>query len=129
MSGISDRFRRALHEDEETSGQMDASSDNEAPEGSSRVPLAVGQQVEVRTKRGDLVASGYISELNAETRVARVIDRGSGTDLQLDVSPEMYDIWLMDQEPTGQAPTSAKQPRLSVHSKLPGAYVGGRFKH
>ena len=135
MTSFSDQLRRALCEAEEEpqegegqqQGQVDASADNEVPEGASRVPLAVGQQVEVRTKKGDLIATGYISELNTETRVARVIDRGSGTDLQLDVTPDLYDIWLMDQEPTGQAPTPAKQPRLAVHSKLPGAYTGGRF--
>ena len=135
MTSFSDQLRRALCEAEEEpqegegqqQGQVDASADNEVPEGASRVPLAVGQQVEVRTKKGDLIATGYISELNTETRVARVIDRGSGTDLQLDVTPDLYDIWLMDPEPTGLAPTPAKPARLSVHSKLPGAYTGGRF--
>lgn len=138
MRSLVEDFARALQEqpqgeeepEDGQQGQVDAAAETEAPEGATRVPLAVGQQVEVRTRRtGELIATGYISELDTETRVARVIDRGSGTDLQLDVDPDMYDIWLQDEGPTGTAPTPAKQPRLSVHSKLPGAYVGGRFKH
>lgn len=130
-------FAGALHEDEEDEGepegQVDGANEQEVPEGASRVQLAVGQHVEVRTREGDgrrggdLIATGYISELNTETRVVRIVDRGSGTDLQIDADPEMYDIWLQDREVTGKAPTPAKKPRSSANPRRPGAYVGGQI--
>jgi len=78
-----------------------------------RVPLSIGQWVEIRSKlTGELVAAGDIMELVPSAGVVRVTDRMSGSDLQIDVDPSEYDVWIVERDVVGDAP---------------GSRVGGRF--
>ena len=89
--------------------------------------LGIGQHVEIRTKAGELVAVGDITELSPETMTVTVMDRASGSDLGIQVDPNLYDIWVREYDAPGDAPTPAKKPKLSVNPRQPGAYTGGRF--
>lgn len=92
------------------------------------VRLELGQNVEVRTRTGSLVALGSIMELSVETGVVRVADRESGSDMQVDVDTERYDIWVLDNDVNhGDPDETPVIGKLAVHSKSPGAYGGGRF--
>ena len=92
-----------------------------------RVALGIGQRVEVRTKRGELVAVGQIQELAMATHTIRIADRDSGSDMQLDVDPDVYDVWVVSLDVVGDAPTPGVRPTLGVKPSRPGAYTGGRF--
>jgi hypothetical protein len=92
-----------------------------------RVPLYLGQAVVVRTKAGERVIEGHIEEMLPETGVVRVRDRSAGTDVQVDLDPEVYDLWIKEVEPEGRAPSPA-EATIYVRSSRPGAYSGGRFK-
>lgn len=94
----------------------------------SRVPLGVGQNVEVRTKSGELVAVGSVQELVPKIRAVRIADQQSGSDLQIELDPEMYDVWVVPTPVVGDAPTPTESPGLSVNPHRPGAYTGGRFR-
>jgi hypothetical protein len=59
-----------------------------------RVPIAVGQLVSVRASNGDLVADGFVTEVNPKTGVVRVKSDGVGADLQIDVDTERYKLWV-----------------------------------
>lgn len=92
------------------------------------VRLQLGQNVEVRTRSGSLVAVGCIMELNVETGVVRVADRESGSDMQVDVDTDLYDVWVIDGEANrGDPDETPIAGKLAVHSKKSGAYAGGRF--
>lgn len=92
------------------------------------VRLQLGQSVEVRTRSGSLVAVGSIMELNVETGVVRVADRESGSDMQVDVDTQLYDVWVLDRNDNyGDPDETPVVGHLAVHSKKPGAYGGGRF--
>jgi hypothetical protein len=100
------------------------------PKKAERVRLAVGQYVEVETRDGSLVARGVIQMLNPETKSVRVVDSGSGTDLQIDVDPSRYNIWVRDFPVPGVAPMLSKQPEIdNVRGSTPGAFtLGKRFR-
>lgn len=95
-----------------------------------RVRLGVGQFVEVRTREGDLVIQGVIQSLDPVTKIVRVVDRGSGSDLQVDVDPSRYDIWVQGMQVPGTAPTPGKQAAIdNVRGSTPGAFtLGKRFR-
>lgn len=112
---------------EGTSGEIDQGEDHDIAREGERIPLATGQQVEIRTKLGALVATGYIAELSQETNTVRVRDQGSGADLFIDVNLDLYEVWVREVEIPGDAPTPAKQPKLSGNPRKPGAYTGGTF--
>jgi len=92
-----------------------------------KVPLGLGQHVEVRTKAGELVAVGSIQELSPETRVVRIVDTASGADMHVEVDPTMYDIWVREVDVVGAAPTPGKQAKLTGNPRKPGIHTGGRF--
>lgn len=94
---------------------------------SGRIALGIGQRVEVRTKAGELVAVGEIQEIAPATHTVRIADRDSGSDMQLVVDPDMYDVWVVDMDIVGDAPTPSVKPTLGVKPSRPGAYTGGRF--
>lgn len=98
-----------------------------SPGRGERVPLGIGQHVEVRTKAGELVAVGSIQELAPETGVVRIADRGSGADAHIEVDPARYDIWVRELEVVGDAPTPAERPKLNANPRKPGVHTGGRF--
>lgn len=101
----------------------------DAVQGAEKVPLRVGQRVEVRTHDGELVATGCIQELDPKTKVVRVTDQGSGADLQIDVDPDLYEIWVKDLPVPGSAPSPSKQPAFAVSGSKPGAFtIGKRFR-
>ena len=91
-----------------------------------RVRLGVGQFVEVRTRDGDLVAQGSIQTLDPVTKVVTVMDRGSGSDLLVDVDPSRYDIWVQGMSVPGAAPTLGKQPEIGARGSTPGAFTLGK---
>lgn len=96
-----------------------------------RVRLGVGQFVEIRTREeGALVAQGAIQALDPVTKTVRVADRGSGSDLQVDVDPSRYDIWVQGMRVPGTAPTPGKHSEIdNVRGSTPGAFtLGKRFR-
>lgn len=93
-----------------------------------KVPLMLGQRVEVRSRStGAVTATGYIQELNQETNTARVMDQGSGSDNAIDVDLDLYELWVSEPEIPGTAPTPSKQPKLNANPRKPGAHTGGTF--
>ena len=70
-------------------------------------PLVLGASVVIRTKDGVAVAEGHIEDIMYETRIIRVRDNSSGADIQIDVDPDRYDVWIMDPEIVGNAPNPA----------------------
>lgn len=96
--------------------------------GRERVPLAMGQEVEVRTVGGDLVVSGVIYELNGETGSVRVVDASSGTDHQVYVDPDLYEVWVKPQDIPGKAGAGEPDLAPSINPHKRGVYQGGRFK-
>lgn len=92
----------------------------ETLENADLVPLGPGQRVKVRSKLdGKLVVEGDVVRVNPDTGVVHVRDIGSGTDLQIEVNVEQYDLWVQDQEVVG---TSSHGKPLSVYLRpsLPG---------
>jgi hypothetical protein len=96
------------------------------PKDPEPVRLGIGQFVEVRTHKGKLVVTGTIQALDPNTKTVRVVDRGSGSDLQVDVDPRMYDVWVRDVLVPGGAPAPSQQPALSVGGSTPGAFTLGK---
>jgi hypothetical protein len=94
--------------------------EDKVPREGERVRLGIGQFVEVRTREGDLVITGTIQELSPVTHTIRVADTGSGADVQVDVDPDVYDIWVTDMPVPGGAPTPSKQPDLNIGAFTPG---------
>lgn len=120
---FSEQLYQAMFEDQEP-------RELEFPGEADRTLLRVGQQVEVRTKDGEFIAIGHISELDQDTGFARVVDNSSGTDLNVDVDPELYDVWLTGDgadEPETKDDSRAGRNSLSVNPRKPGAYTGGKF--
>ncbi len=118
---LADQLDRALHESELDyfggfGGEPDAPNPSgEKPwptdhrhgreVGSKEVtPLVLGASVVVRTKDGVAVAEGYIEDILDETRIVRVRDTSSGSDVQVDVDPDRYDIWILDPDVVGDSP-------------------------
>lgn len=121
---FSEQLYRALFEEDQEPQEL------EFPDEADRTLLRVGQQVEVRTKEGEFIAVGHISELDKDTGYARVVDNSSGTDLNVDVDPEFYDMWLTGEgadEPERKDDPRGGKNSLSVNPRKPGAYTGGRF--
>jgi hypothetical protein len=115
MSSLAKQLAEAVREPEE-----------ETSEDSERVRLDLGQFVEVWTRSGKLVITGTIQELSPRTRTVRVADTGSGTDVQIDVDPDMYEVWVMDMIVPGEAPTPSKQPETNLRGTNPGAATLGK---
>jgi len=96
------------------------------PKNAEKVRLGIGQFVEVRTRAGELVITGTIQQLNPRTHTIRVADLGSGSDVQVDVDPRMYDVWVRDVQIPGGAPTPSRQPELNLRGANPGAATLGK---
>lgn len=93
-----------------------------------RVPLVLGANVIVRTVDGIKVAEGWIEDVMHETRVVRVRDQSSGTDVQIDVDPTRYHIEVKDMDIAGDAPQPGQRTdytRPSAHGPHKGA-MGGK---
>lgn len=89
------------------------------------VPLRVGHRVQVQTKAGRPVADGYIEGIFKETGIVRVRDVASGSDVQMDVDPYHYDIWVRDQEVAGDAPKGGRpKGRYFQRPSKHGAHTG-----
>lgn len=95
-------------------------------DGTERVRLMVGQFVEVRTHGGDLVITGTIQQMFNDIGVIRVADMGSGSDVQIDVDPKEYEIWVIDMPVPGNAPTPSKQPEVNFKGSNPGVATLGK---
>lgn len=93
----------------------------------TRLPYGAGQEVEVRTRAGALVVRGTVLGVSDETRSLMIVDRASGTDLQIELDPRMYDVRPIPREAPGDAPSPGIQPSLSIAPSRPGPYTGGRF--
>jgi len=118
MSSLAEQLDRAMQEPE-----------SETSEDTERVRLGIGQFVEVRTREGELVITGTIKELSPLTRTVRIADTGSGSDVQIDVDPQLYDIWVKDWDVVGDAPTPSKQPGFNARGSTPGVFtLGKRFR-
>lgn len=142
MNSLSKQLLEATQEpaegDEEESEQSPGGDQSETPGGDQppqqdsprggrdRVILALGQDVEVRTTEGQLVVAGTIQELNQETGSVRVVDRSSGTDNQVDVDPELYEIWVNPHDALGTGGKGTPEATPSVNPRKRGAYDGGR---
>lgn len=87
------------------------------------VGLQLGANVIVRTKAGVQVAEGWIEEVLGEARVVRVRDQSSGTDFQIDVDPDRYDIWVKDTGVMGDAPRPEQKTNYTRPSR-PGPHKG-----
>lgn len=134
MRGLSARLREALQDASEDDAPEDAQEPEEgegeaqgAPGERERVPLAVGQKVEVRTPEGQLIVGGVIHELSVETGSVRVVDAMSGTDHQVDVDPDLYEVWVMPVAVPGDAGGGRPEKAPAVNPHRRGAYDGGRF--
>ena len=92
-----------------------------------KTPLGIGQHIEVRTKSGELVATGDIVDLAPETKTVSIIDRESGADLNMEIDPSVYDIWVKEYDAPGDAPNPSEKPKLNVNPRKPGVHSGGRF--
>jgi len=86
---------------------------------------AAGQEVEVRTRSGALVASGVVLGVSDETRSVMIMDRSSGTDLQIELDPRMYDIRKMTRGGPAGVQSPGTQSSLSVAPSRPGTNSGG----
>jgi hypothetical protein len=96
-------------------------------EAAESIALRPGQKVEVRRiGDGDLVVAGFIEEVIPDVRTIRVRDRSSGTDHQVDVDVDRYEVHVFDQDITGKAP-HPPQTTLYLRPSRPGAYTGGRW--
>lgn len=118
---LSEQLFQALFEDQEP-------LELEFADDADRVQLRIGQQVEVRTKEGEFLAIGYISELNQDTGFARVVDNGSGTDNHIDVDPDLYDMWLVgdDVEPEIKDDPKSRDSKSTMGQR--GSYTTGKMK-
>lgn len=95
-------------------------------EESGLIALRPGMKVEVRRHGdNDLVVSGFIETVIPATRTVCVRDRKSGTDLQVDVDVDRYNVWVLDQDITGKAPFP-RATTLYLRPSKPGAFTGGR---
>jgi hypothetical protein len=84
------------------------------------LPYAAGQEVEIRTRAGALVARGVVLGVSDETRSVMIMDRASGTDLQIELDPKMYDIRKMTRGGSADVPSLGIQPSLSSAPSRPG---------
>lgn len=91
----------------------------------SRIRLAPGQHVIVRTLDGARVEEGYISSVDASTGTVRVETDKAGADLQIDVDIERYDIWV--QPPPEMRAKLGRQVSLYVRPSSPGVYSNVSF--
>lgn len=60
----------------------------------SKVVLAIGQHVVVRTKKGVDVTRGIIRDVHPVLGAIRVQDLSGGSDLQVDVGIKNYDLFV-----------------------------------
>lgn len=96
-----------------------------AEEGDGKVALTPGMKVEIRRPGDkDLIVVGFIETVDATTRTVRVRDRASGTDMGVDVDVDRYEVYVLDQDITGKAP-SPSSPSLYMRPSKPGAFTGG----
>lgn len=95
----------------------------------SKAPLAPGQDVVVRARgSGEVVQRGTVEEILPKTGIVRVSDKNSGTEMWSDYDPDIYDIWVDDQEAVDQ-PKSPDELTLYVRPSLSGGYQGGRVDY
>jgi hypothetical protein len=59
-----------------------------------KISLAVGQWVVVRTPTGDRVGAGFIEAIYPDSKTVLVRNVDSGTDLNVVVDPNQYDLWV-----------------------------------
>ena len=84
----------------------------------AKVIVAPGQVVVVRTKNGEDVVRGFVTAVNPEMGYVRVEDFSSGADLQIDVDPEHYELWV---SPT-KDPAILLPPQVTVYIRPPSAW-------
>jgi hypothetical protein len=96
---------------------------DEVPGESEIVPLNIGQRVKVRSKLdGKLVATGDVTKVIPATGVVVVRDMKSGTDLQISVNADQYEIWIQDEEVVGNS-RYGKPLSVYLRPSLPGPYA------
>jgi len=92
-----------------------------------RVRLMPGQLVVVRTRQGKKLAQGRIVEVDEALGVVRVTDDTSGSDMQVDVDTERYEVWVRPPPDTDQV-RLGRIKTLYVRPSFPGVYMGGRWR-
>lgn len=90
-----------------------------------RIPIAVGQSVEVRSAEGDIIATGWVTEVDPKMDLVRVKNDESGVDLQVDVDSTRYQLWV--KPPKGAAVRWGSQQTLYVRPSNPGIYSRNSF--
>lgn len=92
-----------------------------------KVPLMPGQLVTVRTRKGKKLATGRIVEVDEALGTVRVTDDTSGSDMQVDVDPDRYEVWVKPPPDTDQV-RLGRIKTLYVRPSMPGIYMGGRWR-
>jgi len=92
-----------------------------------KIALTPGQLVTVRTRHGKKLAQGRIVEVDEFLGIVRVTDDSSGADLQIDVNPELYEIWVKP-PPDTDVVRLGRIKTLYVRPSFPGIYMGGRWR-
>jgi hypothetical protein len=92
-----------------------------------KVQLMPGQLVTVKTRQGKKLATGRIVEVDEAIGTVRVTDDSTGADLQVDVDPERYEIWVKPPPDTDQV-RLGRIKTLYVRPSMPGVYMGGRWR-
>lgn len=92
-----------------------------------KIALMPGQLVTVRTLQGKKLAQGRIVEIDESLGIVRVTDDSSGADLQVDVDPTRYAIWVRP-PPDTDVIRMGRIKTLYVRPSSPGVYMGGRWR-
>lgn len=91
-----------------------------------KVALHPGLMVKVRTKGGELVTRGRITQVDPEVNVVTVANEDAGADLRVDVDPKHYVIWV---EPPGeQVPRLPQEVTMYVRATRPGVHAFSNVK-
>lgn len=77
---------------------MKMSEELESAVGSGEVQIRIGHCVVVMTHDGHRVGEGSVESISDDGKYVRVRDKSAGSDLQIDVDPSLYELWVLDSE-------------------------------
>lgn len=90
-------------------------------EAMEKVVLHPGLRVKVKTKAGELVTQGDITDVDVDVGFVRIANTEDGADLRVDVDPKHYVIWVIP--PTNYVPRLPGETTLYIRTSRPGPHA------
>ena len=91
----------------------------------NKIVLKPGYLATVKTKNGQIVVKGRITEIDKNLGVVRITDASSGTSVQIDVDIDRYDIWI--KMPGENQKRNPQAHAVNIRPSQPGIYYSPRL--